>query len=99
MSKHNFTEEEIKSFKTDVQKVSSHIAKSVTKLLLGKEKIAIEGLVFGLLKVAGFLANDANCPQHVFEKLATIAYKEEAKASENLKLESLLKRKKDSGLN
>lgn len=67
------------TFRKEIDLTSNDVSSTVALLLL--DGVSPYGVVFGLLKVAAFIARMTGCPQDVFAKLANVAYKANTKVS------------------
>jgi hypothetical protein len=68
---------DIDAFRKEIDETSEDVASTVTALIL--EGVSPYGIVFGLMKVAAFVAKMTGCPIEVFTKLATVAYNANSK--------------------
>jgi hypothetical protein len=62
-----------KQLETEAEKTSSRITEVVAALILNGT--SPHGIVFGLLRVAAFIAKATGCPPETFTKLSDIAYR------------------------
>ena len=72
------TKPELEIFRKEIDATSEEVTDSAVKLIMSG--VSPYGIVFGLMKVAAFIAKLTGCPEDVFSRLCAVAYKSETKS-------------------